>query len=117
MGRDLLIGGAGSDVVYGHDPGFGPSGDDQDILIGDRTIYDDDLSQLASILNFWSGPGAYGTRIALIKAGFGGSPLTTAQLLGDNAVDQLFGGWGDDWFLRLAINDQLPDRVNTEVIN
>ncbi|MDW7995705.1 MAG: cadherin-like domain-containing protein, partial [Gemmatales bacterium] len=117
IGRDLLIGGAGSDVVYGHDPGFGPSGDDQDILIGDRTIYDDDLSQLASILNFWSGPGAYGTRIALIKAGFGGSPLTTAQLLGDNAVDQLFGGWGDDWFLRLAINDQLPDRVNTEVIN
>lgn len=116
-GRDILIGGAGADILYGHDPGTGPVGDDQDILIGDRTIYDNDLSQLLQIQSVWLGPTGYSSRISLIKGGVSSPPLTTAQLLADNAADQLFGGWGQDWFFRLATNDQLPDRVANEQIN
>ena len=117
IGRDVLIGGAGVDILYGHDPGTGPVGDDQDILIGDSTIYDNDLSQLVQIQNVWLGPTSYSSRISLIKGGISSPPLTVAQLLADNAADQLFGGWGQDWFLRLASNDQLPDRVGNEQIN
>jgi Ca2+-binding RTX toxin-like protein len=117
IGRDLLIGGAGSDVLYGHDPGTGPTGDDQDILIGDRTIYDSDLAQLLAIQQVWTGPGSYSSRISLLKSGGLSPPLSVAQLLSDGVADQLFGGWGQDWFLRLATNDQLPDRTSNEQIN
>jgi photosystem II stability/assembly factor-like uncharacterized protein len=117
IGRDILIGGAGADILYGHDPGSGAVGDDQDILIGDSTIYDNDLSQLVQIQSVWVGPTSYSSRISLIKGGMSSPPLTTAQLLADSAADQLFGGWGQDWFLRLATNDQLPDRVSNEQIN
>ncbi|GBD37046.1 Alginate lyase 7 [bacterium HR36] len=117
IGRDILIGGLGADILYGHDPGSGPVGDDQDILIGDRTIYDSDLVQLAQISSVWAGPGTYSSRISLLQGGLSSPPLTTAHLLPDSAADQLFGGWGQDWFFRLATNDQLPDRVSNEQIN
>jgi Ca2+-binding RTX toxin-like protein len=61
-GRDILIGGTGADQLYGHEPGQTQLGSDQDILIGDSTVYDSDLAALARLVDRWAGSGTYSQR-------------------------------------------------------
>jgi Ca2+-binding RTX toxin-like protein len=66
-GRDILIGGTGADQLYGHEPGQTQLGSDQDILIGDSTVYDSDLAALARLVDRWAGSGdvqSAGERVA-----------------------------------------------------
>ncbi|MDW7995892.1 MAG: cadherin-like domain-containing protein [Gemmatales bacterium] len=117
-GRDLLIGGAGTDALYGHEVlTQNRIGSDEDILIGDSTVYDADLMALAQILDRWAGTGTYQQRITALLNGNGVPQLNTSKIVFDNAVDELFGGWDNDWFFRLNNQDNLRDRVATERIN
>ncbi|MDW8221981.1 MAG: cadherin-like domain-containing protein [Gemmatales bacterium] len=117
-GRDLLIGGAGADQIYGHEPGQPQVGSDQDILIGDSTVYDDDLSALALLIDRWAGAGTYQQRVNALLNGIGGAPvLNTSRIIFDNTRDTLFGGHDTDWFFNLNNRDALNDRVTTERVN
>jgi Ca2+-binding RTX toxin-like protein len=116
-GRDLLIGGTGADQLYGHEPGQAQLGSDQDILIGDSTVYDNDLAALAQLIDRWSGSGTYAQRVSALLNGVGVPALNTTKLIFDNAVDRLTGGWDQDWFFRLNNQDTLTDRVSNERIN
>jgi Ca2+-binding RTX toxin-like protein len=117
-GRDILIGGLGADQLYGHEPGQPQLGSDQDILIGDRTVYDTDLAALALLSDRWAGTGTYQQRISALLNGVAGvPPLNTSKILSDNTVDTLFGGFDTDWFFNLNNQDQLQDRVSNERVN
>ncbi|GBD36091.1 Leukotoxin [bacterium HR36] len=117
-GRDLLIGGTGVDSLYGHEVlTQARVGSDEDILIGDSTVYDSDLMALTRILDRWAGSGTYSQRISALLNGVGVPQLNVSKVVFDNAVDQLFGGWDNDWFFRLNNRDSLRDRVGTERIN
>ncbi|MDW8224024.1 MAG: cadherin-like domain-containing protein [Gemmatales bacterium] len=116
-GRDMLIGGTGVDGLYGHEPGQAQVGSDQDILIGDSTVHDNDLVNLARIIDRWAGTGAYTARISALLTGSGVPRLNPADIILDNAIDQLTGGWDQDWFFRLNNQDVLTDRVFSERVN
>jgi Ca2+-binding RTX toxin-like protein len=116
-GRDLLIGGTGADQLYGHEPGQAQLGSDQDILIGDSSVYDNDLAALAQLIDRWAGSGTYAQRVSALLNGVGVPALNTTKLIFDNAVDRLTGGWDQDWFFRLNNQDTLTDRVGNERIN
>lgn len=104
-GRDLLIGGLGADLLDG--------GADDDILIGSRTAYGNNFLALESIMDEWSSPNSYASRVAAIKNGGGlngGTTLNTANVLDDaSAVDTLTGAGGNDWFFRKLTSDVLSD--------
>ncbi|GBD36584.1 Leukotoxin [bacterium HR36] len=116
-GRDILIGGAGADQLYGHEPGQAQLGSDQDILIGDSTVYDSDLTALARLVDRWASSGTYSQRVSALLNGVGVPALNTTKVIFDNVVDRLTGGWDQDWFFRLNSQDTLTDRVSNERIN
>ena len=116
-GRDILVGGTGADQLYGHEPGQTQLGSDQDILIGDSTVYDSDLAALARLVDRWAGSGTYSQRVSALLNGVGVPALNTTKVIFDNAVDRLTGGWDQDWFFRLNNQDVLTDRVSNERIN
>jgi Ca2+-binding RTX toxin-like protein len=116
-GRDILIGGTGADQLYGHEPGQTQLGSDQDILIGDSTVYDSDLAALAQLVDRWAGSGTYSQRVSALLSGVGVPALNTTKVIFDNAVDRLTGGWDQDWFFRLNNQDVLTDRVSNERVN
>jgi hypothetical protein len=116
-GRDILIGGTGADQLYGHEPGQTQLGSDQDILIGDSTVYDSDLAALARLVDRWAGSGTYSQRVSALLSGVGVPALNTTKVIFDNAVDRLTGGWDQDWFFRLNNQDVLTDRVSNERVN
>jgi ELWxxDGT repeat protein len=116
-GRDILIGGTGADQLYGHEPGQTQLGSDQDILIGDSTVYDSDLAALARLVDRWAGSGTYSQRVSALLNGVGVPALNTTKVIFDNAVDRLTGGWDQDWFFRLNNQDVLTDRVSNERVN
>jgi Ca2+-binding RTX toxin-like protein len=86
--QDLVIGGTGRDRVMGH------HGDD--VVIGGDTAYDLNDDALLAILDEWSGPGNYATRIAALRTG--DFSLTTKTVFGDGDRDRLYGQGGSDWF-------------------
>jgi Ca2+-binding RTX toxin-like protein len=93
-GRSILIGGNGSDLLLGgHDP---------DILIGGTTIYDIDLTALASLRTLWNGPGSFATRKLSLETGITSDHGTLRLVAGDtvrddHAIDLLLGGADQDW--------------------
>src|SRR5262249_1883264 len=107
-GRDLQIGGLGSDTLH--------AGSGGDILIGCRTDYDNDLTALASIMAEWGRTDiGYQDRInhltGSVPGGLNGTVFLNALTVHDDAaVDQLFGGSGQDWFLYRAFGS-LADRL------
>lgn len=99
-GRDVLIGGTGSDTLH--------AGSGGDILIGGNTIYDGNLEALSAILAEWGRTDiSYQDRInhllGSVSGGLNGAyDLNAATVQDDSAVDQLFGGSGQDWYLYQA---------------
>jgi hypothetical protein len=97
-GRDLLIGGLDGDTLLGG-ADFDP-GDDEDILVGGATPYDDNPAAWNAILAVWAGSGTYAARVAQVMDAAFAYPLNELNLIGDGAADTLAGGLGWlDWFL------------------
>jgi hypothetical protein len=103
-GRDLLIGGVGSDTIHG--------GNGDDILIGGTTSYDNDYPSLRRIMSEWTRKDLnYAGRINHLRFGGGlngGVCLTAATVLNNDALDQLFGEAGEDWFFGIPLEVQEP---------
>ena len=112
-GRNVLIGGLGGDRIEGL------GGDD--LIIGGRTAFDADPDQLRLILTEWKSTRTYDQRIANLT-GVGTVDRANAGVFlrntpddtifgDDEALDELLGGSGRDWFFA-EIEDQLLDRVS-----
>jgi Ca2+-binding RTX toxin-like protein len=91
-GRDILIGGTGADQLYGHEPGQTQLGSDQDILIGDSTVYDSDLAALARLVDRWAGSGTYSQRVSALLSGVGSTGIEH-----DEGDIRQCGGSADGW--------------------
>jgi uncharacterized protein YegL len=108
MGRDVLIGGAERDLL------FGDLGDD--LLIGGPTIHDADAAALRTILSEWTTLLPTAPRIQSLKTQALAALVLETTVLDDGEQDTLFGGPGNDWFLKFD-QDFLPwidpnDRIN-----
>ena len=94
-GRNLLIGGAGSDMLHAGSAG--------DILIAGTTAYGTNLTALNAIMAEWGRTDiSYQQRVndLLNGGGLNGSyVLNSTTVHDDAAVDYLYGGSGQDWFL------------------
>ena len=103
-GIDLLFGGLGADRLTGNDG--------NDVLVAGRYEREDDLAALKLLQSAWTSGDSYGIRISRMKSGVGldGSGNTVSLNLSqitDDAIDQLFGGNGQDWFLSNDSRDSL----------
>ena len=117
-GADLLIGGTGSDKLYSGTvakPLSNTAGGS--ILIGDSTSYDTNAPALANILAQWTGPQPYATRAANLNAATNPVRLASTTVLNDNAVDQIFGGGGLDWFWNISGKDTITGRATGTRLN
>jgi hypothetical protein len=102
-GRDVMVGGAGGDNLFGFVPGG-----DEDILIGDSTIYDetiDSYDRFFSVLAEWNSARTRAQRTANLS-GTGGAPvlyawfLTSSTIPNDLTSDIYWtenGGVNNDW--------------------
>jgi hypothetical protein len=115
-GRDLLAGGLGADALRAGSGGA--------ILIGGYTDYDANVQALLAVMKEWGRTDAdYTTRIkhlnGTLSGGLNGSyRLTTTTVHNDNAIDNLYGGAGLDWFFvggRGKKKDKVYDRASGEV--
>lgn len=105
--QSILIGGSGQDVLQG---GFR-----EDLLIGGSTNYDDNASDLLSLLNFWSGTESYQDRVTKLRNGTGVPALTSSTVIDDGQRDVLFGNSSLDFYF-LGLND-LSDQGDDEENN
>jgi Ca2+-binding RTX toxin-like protein len=96
-GADILIGGLGFDILSG--------GGKEDILVGNRVAFEDDLTAMRLLRNEWGR-----TDIPLnmkvdhlrgyLSGGQNGSYILDAStIMEDQAIDDLWGNSGTDWFL------------------
>ena len=102
-GFDILLGGDGRDTLYGQNDG--------DIVIGGIYANETDIADLMAILTIWSDDG---TTYADIDAKIAALPqLTTiGSDLPADELDQLTGGFGDDWLIAHGLD--VTDIVNNE---
>jgi Ca2+-binding RTX toxin-like protein len=116
-GRDILIGGLGADVLR--------AGSDDQILIGGTTDFDNDLTALAALRAEWGRTDAsYQARVdhllGTLADGLNGPYFLNASTVHDDAaIDNLYGGSGNDWFLALtggAFADVLHNRGKNEIV-
>ncbi len=114
-GRDLLIGGLGSDELRGEH--------EDDILVANQVTFEDETAALQAVLAEWNSGRSYSARVANIR-GPGASTrlngsyfLNSTTVLSDNAVDQLFGSNGQDWFIGTIGQDLFRDRNGNEFTN
>ena len=122
-GRDLLIGGLGFDVLNGGYPTSYPNSD-ENILIGNRTVYDNDFDALNAIMAVWTANESFATRTQSLASGLTtplGVVLDSSTVLNDAAIDTVIRGLGSNWFLdyetftlRKDLQVRIPglDRVN-----
>jgi uncharacterized repeat protein (TIGR01451 family) len=94
-GKNLLIGGAGSDALT--------SGSGEDILVARSTGYEANDAALLDIMRGWTARGRLNARVdALRNSYFQAESLEATGASEDPApINQLRGGKGGDWFLRL----------------
>jgi uncharacterized delta-60 repeat protein len=128
---DILVGGAGSDLLYGGTARnllIGGAGTDtlkggggDDILIGGATLFDSNLAALNAIMAEWGRTDlSYETRLAQLD---GAAPagandpyvLNAASVQDDGASDELAGGGGRDWYFASA-SDVLIGRKHNEIV-
>ena len=111
-GRDLLIGGRGSDRIDG--------GQADDLLIAGFTQFDDNREALLAIMKEWTRSDSFTTRRSQLMGTTPGSLSgnfllrpsgTNRTVFDDNALDELWGGEGRDWFL-LNMNSAENSRVD-----
>lgn len=113
-GTDIVVGGDGNDILSsgsGIDLLFGGLGADRltgidgnDVLVAGRYQREDELASLKLLQSAWNSADSYAIRIRRMKSDVGVDTsgntvsLNISQIL-DDAIDQLFGGNGQDWFL------------------
>jgi hypothetical protein len=101
-GRDVLIGGGGASALH--------AGTGGDILLGGGTIYDTDVTALLLVLAEWGRHDrGYPGRVQDL---FGASSRAVPR---GTAVDQLFGGAGEDWFW-LKTTDKIGKVDDGEIV-
>jgi Ca2+-binding RTX toxin-like protein len=94
-GRDLLIGGLGTDTLRG------ASG--EDILIGGTTSHDGSDAVLTSILATWNVVSGIDQRMALLSQPAASYRLIEGDTVQDDGLaDVLVGGAAADWFFANA---------------
>jgi hypothetical protein len=109
-GNNVLIGGAGADKLYSGLVNASSSSNGGSILIGDSTIYDANEAALWTILQEWSAPLDYSTRIANLRdpgRNIFGVALNSSTIVNDKAVDQLLAAAGSDWFWNVSGQDKI----------
>jgi hypothetical protein len=85
--RNLLIAGLSASTLQG--------GDDDDILIGGTTAYDQDVAALRAIMDYWSGTlDDYATRVSNLMAGNGVPQLGPTTVTSNGGGNALIGGPG-----------------------
>ena len=64
----------------------------------------------------WTSDGSWSDRVDALQTGFDGIALLAGdQMLGDDAIDDLRGGNGRDWFFAGQADHVRDDRANEEV--
>ncbi len=112
-GADVLIGGGGADTLH--------AGSGGDVLIGGSTTLDANLQALAAVLAEWDDSSdSYTTRVQnLFGTGSGGlngsTFLDDPTVINDAAINQLFGGSGQDWFW-LEGKDKISGVKTAEIV-
>lgn len=121
-GRDLIIGGVGADRLFGEQAAN--MGTFQNILIGNKTIYDDDFAALDAIMEQWSNTSnTFEVRVNNLRTGNdvdGNRMLKLGTVINDSNVDSLFGGLGNDWYLEFETNNKRKDmgtRMPNDLLN
>jgi Ca2+-binding RTX toxin-like protein len=120
--NDILIGGLGADVLQGN------GGDD--ILIGGTTSFDANDAALCALLAEWSSGHSYSDRVKNLSNGSGSTTYNSrlnqgyflipgTTVFDDNAIDDVSGGGGTDWFFALLSGtnkDKVKDQTAGEVV-
>jgi Ca2+-binding RTX toxin-like protein len=119
-GNDIVVGGAGRDVLNGNDGrdfligGLGADtlngGAQDDILIGGTYSGATNDAKLRQLRTKWTAATDYNSRIAQLRA-----DLTTATVINDSSTDHLRGGGDLDWFWGIALTE-VKDRISSERI-
>jgi len=127
LGNDLLIGGSGFDrLMGGSASGNTATTGDENLLIGDSTIYDANNAALVAILGEWANASkTSAARMTTLRSGvaYGGSTPGTAKLVAgttinnDAAVDQLFGTAAFTWFWNIGLKDVLTGKRAADQLN
>ena len=108
----MLIGGRGSDQLDG--------GKDDDLLVAGFTLFDDNREALLAIMKEWNSSDSFtnrrshlmGTTSGSLSGNFLLKPSGSSRtVFDDNAIDELWGGEGRDWFL-LNMNSAAQSRVD-----
>jgi len=118
QGRDLLIGGTGSDTIVGFA--------DDDILVGGSTSYDSNSAALGMVMAEWTSNHSYADRVANITSGSGSVPRLNGSIFitpdvtafDDGEVDSLTGTSGQDLFIinvDAGVKDVITDLKKGEV--
>lgn len=116
-GMDLIIGGSGFDVLLGGPDSSG------DLLIGGEIDFQGNSLHLRAILAEWTRTDldpatSYADRTDHLRNGGGlnGTTVLLGNIIEDNAMDQLRGGDGDDWYWT-GLGDTASQVVGRESIN
>jgi len=107
--RNVLVGGAGQDTLNG--------GSGDDVLIGGTYRYSEDLDAVFGLMAVWKSSSSDAQRVSDLRTGGTDNlfAMTAATILDDNAVDQLFGNSGQDWFW--AVAQDKTDKKSNETQN
>jgi Calx-beta domain/PKD domain/RTX calcium-binding nonapeptide repeat (4 copies) len=105
-GNDILLGGNGADILVG---GLGfdtlSGGGKEDILVGNRVAFEDDLTAMRLLRLEWGRTDIpLGMKVDHIRGylpgGQNGNYILDASTISeDQAIDDLWGNGGTDWFL------------------
>lgn len=110
LGRNLLIGGKGSDQSQGN----------ESILIGGETVHDASDAALLALLAEWSRSASLSARVSALKLGGGLNGVNKlnkdVEVLDDGVIDTHIGGANAEWFFvftkDLVMNRDSGDQVN-----
>jgi len=123
-GRNILIAGPNTARINGGLPK--PTPNAGSIMIGGSTIYDHNITALASLLQEWGHTYSsnsltdYNLRIDHLRHGAGltaGYKLDGSTVIDNNLADQLFASSGLDWYWDLSGKDKKSNRRAGTVVN
>jgi Ca2+-binding RTX toxin-like protein len=113
-GNDSIFGGSGDDLLIGHlGADYLHGSDGRDLLIAGRIYFSNLPVAIYSIQAEWTSTRSYSDRIANLT-GLGANNvndplLPGVSILDDAAIDQVYGGADQDWFVADIESDLLLD--------